>query len=176
MINVADYLSAAAAKVDPGTWCYFEGGAGDEVTLRANELAFGRWLLRPRMLVDVAEISLATTVLGTPIAMPVGIAPFAMQRLLDPDGELATARAAAMPCVSGRQRPIAASQSGNRLRLTFTPNSSSIRKYAGFAIMKESRSRRPSAPTARPKAVHEVVVDALDEIARLQLTHGVLLE
>jgi isopentenyl diphosphate isomerase/L-lactate dehydrogenase-like FMN-dependent dehydrogenase len=104
VINCADYLEAAAAKVDPSVWCYFEGGAGDEVPLRANELAFGRWLLRPRMLVDVAEVSLATTVLGTPIAMPVAIAPFAMQRLLDPDGELATARAAAaagtLMCVS----------------------------------------------------------------------------
>ena len=47
------------------------------------------------MLVDVAEISLETTLLGTPVSMPLGIAPFAMQRLLDPEGEAATARAAA---------------------------------------------------------------------------------
>ena len=53
--------SAAAATVDPKVWCYFEGGAGDEVTLRANVAAFGRWRLRPRMLVDVAEVSTATT-------------------------------------------------------------------------------------------------------------------
>jgi isopentenyl diphosphate isomerase/L-lactate dehydrogenase-like FMN-dependent dehydrogenase len=93
-LNVAEILAAAAAKVDPKVWCYFEGGAGDEVTLRANVAAFGRWRLRPRMLVDVAEVSTATTVLGEPVSMPLLVAPFAMQRLLDPEGEVATARAA----------------------------------------------------------------------------------
>jgi isopentenyl diphosphate isomerase/L-lactate dehydrogenase-like FMN-dependent dehydrogenase len=95
LINVADYLEAAAAKVAPSVWCYFEGGAGDEVSLRANVAAFGRWRFRPRMLVDVAEISLETTVLGTSVSMPLGVAPFAMQSLLVPKGERATARAAA---------------------------------------------------------------------------------
>ena len=104
MINVADYLEAAAAKVDPGVWCYFEGGAGDEVTLRANVAAYGRWRFRPRMLVDVSEVTTTTTLLGTPVASPLGVAPFAMQRLIDPDGEVATARAAGaagvLMCVS----------------------------------------------------------------------------
>ncbi len=93
-VNVGEYAELAAAKVDPKTWCYFEGGAGDEVTLRANTAAYGRWRFRPRMLVDVSEVSTATTVLGTPVSMPLGIAPFAMQRLLQPEGECATARAA----------------------------------------------------------------------------------
>ena len=95
MINVADYVEAARDKVPPEVWCYFEGGANDEVTLRANVAAYGRWRLRPRMLVDVSELSLATTLLGTPVSMPLGVAPFAMQRLLVPDGECSTARAAA---------------------------------------------------------------------------------
>jgi 4-hydroxymandelate oxidase len=93
-LNVAEILAAAAAKVDPKVWCYFEGGAADEVTMRANVAAFGRWLLRPRMLVDVAEVSTATTVLGDTVSMPLLVAPFAMQGLLDPEGEVATARAA----------------------------------------------------------------------------------
>ncbi len=104
MINVADYLDAAAAKVEPGVWCYFEGGAGDEVTLRANAASYSRWRFRPRMLVDVGAVSTATTLLGTPVSSPLGIAPFAMQRLIDPEGEVATARAAAkagaLMCVS----------------------------------------------------------------------------
>jgi len=103
-VNVADYFDQAAEKVDPKVWCYFEGGAGDEVTLRANVGAYGRWRLRPRMLVDVDGVSAATTVLGTPVSMPVLVAPFAMQQLLHPEGELATARAAAaagtLICVS----------------------------------------------------------------------------
>jgi 4-hydroxymandelate oxidase len=94
-VNVADYFDRAAEKVDPKVWCFFEGGAGDEVTLRANVGAYGRWRLRPRMLVDVGGVSAATTVLGTPVSMPLLVAPFAMQRLLHPEGEVATARAAA---------------------------------------------------------------------------------
>ena len=94
-VSVSDYVDAAAAKVDPAVWCYFEGGAGDEVTLRANRAAYARWRFRPRMLVDVSEVTTVTTLLGTPVSMPLGIAPFAMQRLIDPEGEVATARAAA---------------------------------------------------------------------------------
>ena len=103
-VNVADYFDQAAETVDPKLWCYFEGGAGDEVTLRANVGAYGRWRLRPRMLVDVDGVSATTTVLGTPVSMPVLVAPFAMQQLLHPEGELATARATAaagtLICVS----------------------------------------------------------------------------
>ena len=103
-VNVADYAALAARKVDPKVWCFFEGGAGDEVSLRANAAAYGRWRLRPRVLVDVEGTSAATTVLGTPVSMPLLVAPFAMQRLLDPEGEVATARAAAaagtLLCVS----------------------------------------------------------------------------
>jgi 4-hydroxymandelate oxidase len=104
MINVGDYFERAAETVDPKVWCYFEGGAGDEITLRANVGAYRRWQLRPRMLVDVGEVSAATTVLGTPVSMPLLVAPFAMHRLLHPEGEVATARAAAaagtVMCVS----------------------------------------------------------------------------
>jgi len=104
MINVADYVDAAREKIAPEVWCYFEGGAGDEVTLRGNVAAYERWQLRPRMLVDVSAVTTATTLLGTEVASPLGIAPFALQRLLDPDGEVATARAAAaagvLMCVS----------------------------------------------------------------------------
>src|SRR2546421_5060275 len=103
-VNVADYFDRAAKTVDPQVWCYFEGGSGDEVSVRANAAAYSRWRLRPRMLVDVSTISLETTLLGTPVSMPLGIAPFAMQRLLAPEGEIATARAAAasgtLMCVS----------------------------------------------------------------------------
>jgi isopentenyl diphosphate isomerase/L-lactate dehydrogenase-like FMN-dependent dehydrogenase len=95
LLNVGEFLAAAAEKVDPAVWCYFEGGAEDELTLRENITAFGRWQLRPRMLADVGEISLETTLLGAAVSMPVGVAPFALQRLLDPEAELATTRAAA---------------------------------------------------------------------------------
>jgi isopentenyl diphosphate isomerase/L-lactate dehydrogenase-like FMN-dependent dehydrogenase len=94
-VSVWDYERLAEDKLDANAHAYFAGGAGDEVTLRDNVAAFERRKLRPRILVDVGEISTATTVLGTEIALPVVIAPVAMQRLAHPDGEEATARAAA---------------------------------------------------------------------------------
>jgi 4-hydroxymandelate oxidase len=94
-VNVWDYERLAEDKLDANAHAHFAGGAGDEVTLRDNVAAFERRKLRPRILVDVGEISTATTVLGTEIALPVVIAPLAMQRLAHPDGEEATARAAA---------------------------------------------------------------------------------
>jgi isopentenyl diphosphate isomerase/L-lactate dehydrogenase-like FMN-dependent dehydrogenase len=57
--------------------------------------AFERRKLRPRVLVDVQSVSTATTVLGTEIALPILLAPLAMQRMAHLNGELATARAAA---------------------------------------------------------------------------------
>ena len=95
LVNVWDYEAAAAVRLEPAAYGYFAGGAGDEVTLRDNVAAFERRKLRPRVLVDVAEVSTATTVLGTKVTLPVLIAPLAMQRMAHPDGEEATARAAA---------------------------------------------------------------------------------
>jgi isopentenyl diphosphate isomerase/L-lactate dehydrogenase-like FMN-dependent dehydrogenase len=94
-INVWDYERLAEEKLDANAHAYFAGGAGDEVTLRENVAAFERHKLRPRVLVDVRSVSTATTVLGTEVALPVLIAPVALQRMAHPDGELATARAAA---------------------------------------------------------------------------------
>jgi isopentenyl diphosphate isomerase/L-lactate dehydrogenase-like FMN-dependent dehydrogenase len=94
-VNVWDYERLAEEKLDANALAYYAGGAGDEVTLRDNVAAFERRKLRPRVMVDVGEVSTATTVLGTEVALPVLIAPLAMQRMAHPDGEEATARAAA---------------------------------------------------------------------------------
>jgi isopentenyl diphosphate isomerase/L-lactate dehydrogenase-like FMN-dependent dehydrogenase len=95
LVNVDDYAEAAGQLLDPGPHGYVAGGAGDEHTLRANTAAYGRWELRPRVLVDVGTVSTATTVLGTEVALPLLVAPTAFQRLCHADGELAMARAAA---------------------------------------------------------------------------------
>jgi isopentenyl diphosphate isomerase/L-lactate dehydrogenase-like FMN-dependent dehydrogenase len=94
-INVADYERLASEALDAGARGYFAGGAGDERTLRENVEAFRRWQLRPRVLVDVSEVTTSTTVLGEPVAMPILVAPVAFQRLAHPDGEAGMARAAA---------------------------------------------------------------------------------
>jgi isopentenyl diphosphate isomerase/L-lactate dehydrogenase-like FMN-dependent dehydrogenase len=94
-INVADYERIAAQKLDAGVLGYFAGGAGDELTLRDNVAAWSRWRLRPRVLVDVSEVTTEAEVLGGPASMPLLVAPVAYQRLVDGEGEIGTARAAA---------------------------------------------------------------------------------
>jgi 4-hydroxymandelate oxidase len=95
LLNVADYEREAERLLDPGPFGYYAGGAGDEATLRDNVASFARWQLRPRVLVDVAEVATATKVLGREASMPLLVAPTAFHRLAHPDAELATARAAA---------------------------------------------------------------------------------
>src|SRR4051812_22479831 len=94
-LNVSDYERIFEETLDAGAFGYFSGGADDEHTLRDNVEAFTRWKLRPRMLVDVSAATVATTVLGEEVSMPLLVSPTAFQRMAHPDGEPATARAAA---------------------------------------------------------------------------------
>lgn len=93
-INVQEYEPLARAKLEPAHWDYFAGGSDDELTLYRNRAAFDRITLRPRMLVDVSELALSTTVLGTRVAMPILVAPTAYHCLAHTEGECASARAA----------------------------------------------------------------------------------
>jgi 4-hydroxymandelate oxidase len=93
-INVFEYETLAKACMETSAWNYYQDGANDGVTLRANRTAFERIQLRPRMLVDVSTCDVRTTVLGTPISMPILIAPTAFHGLAHPEGECATAHAA----------------------------------------------------------------------------------
>lgn len=87
-------VRAREALPDP-VYDYFAGGAADEVTLAENDAAWGRWALRPRVLTGGGEAELAIELLGSRLSAPVLLAPVAAQRLLHPDGEVASARAAA---------------------------------------------------------------------------------
>jgi 4-hydroxymandelate oxidase len=93
--TIAEMEAFAAAVLPSYALDYYASGARDEQTFDGNLAAWGRWWLVPRMLVDVSTVSLATTILGHRIALPVMVAPMASQKLAHPDGELATARAAA---------------------------------------------------------------------------------
>jgi isopentenyl diphosphate isomerase/L-lactate dehydrogenase-like FMN-dependent dehydrogenase len=95
LINVADFERAAAEKLDAGTAGYFFGGAGDEVTLGENVSAWRNWRLRPRMLAGLDSWTTEGEVLGGPVSAPILVAPVAYQRLVDPEGEVGMARAAA---------------------------------------------------------------------------------
>lgn len=86
---------AARETLDDGPYGYVAGGAGSGATMLANREAFDRWRIVPRMLTDATRRDLATTVLGTELGAPVLLAPVGVQSIVHPDGELATARAAA---------------------------------------------------------------------------------
>jgi 4-hydroxymandelate oxidase len=94
-LNLRDYEQLARARLSRMVYDYYAGGAGDEQTLRENEQAWLRLRIRPRVLIDVGERNLSTSVLGQSLAMPVLLAPCAFNTLAHPEGERAVARAAA---------------------------------------------------------------------------------
>jgi len=94
-INLFEYQSLASQQLPQMVLDYYASGAGDEITLRDNRAAFERLKLRPRMLVDVSQRDLSTEILGQSLQLPIMIAPIAFQCLGHPEGEIATAKAAA---------------------------------------------------------------------------------
>jgi 4-hydroxymandelate oxidase len=93
-LNPIELEQLARERLSSLAFDYYASGSNDENTLRANVAAWSRIALHYRVLVDVAARDTATTVLGTPVAMPVLVAPTAFHKLACADGELATARAA----------------------------------------------------------------------------------
>src|SRR3954452_20374808 len=94
-VGWAELERAAEEALEPGPRGYLFGGAGTEDTMRANVEAFRRRRIVPRMLRDVSQRDLSCEVLGTPMPGPVLLAPVGVQSIVHPDGELASARAAA---------------------------------------------------------------------------------
>lgn len=93
--NLADHEALAARRLDAATWAYFNGGAADETTLRANVQAWQQLKLASRVLRPLAGGHTRVRLLGRTLAHPLLVAPMAHQRLAHPDGERATALAAA---------------------------------------------------------------------------------
>jgi isopentenyl diphosphate isomerase/L-lactate dehydrogenase-like FMN-dependent dehydrogenase len=93
-INVFDFEPACRATVPPAHFGYMASGIDDEVTLRANREGFLKFVLRPRRLVDVSKVDMATEILGVKYASPIVIAPTGGNKFFHEDGELAVAKAA----------------------------------------------------------------------------------
>ena len=93
-INLHDYEAAARELLSPMMHGFVSGGAGDEITLRANRTAFDRWRFLPRVLRGLSQASTATTVLGQEVSMPILLSPSGLHRVAHDEGEKATARAA----------------------------------------------------------------------------------
>lgn len=95
LANLADFEAPARARVDEQAWAYLNGGAADELTLRANRAAWDQLRLHPRVLRDLSAGHTRVQLLGRELQHPILLAPIAYQRLFHADGELAIAHAAA---------------------------------------------------------------------------------
>lgn len=94
IFDIKEFEKLAQKKFSEEIMAFFSGGAGDEITLNGNSSDFDRIKLLPRVLKNVEDRSLSTTILNQQIDFPLLIAPMAFQRLAHPEGEIATAKAA----------------------------------------------------------------------------------
>ena len=94
VVNIADLRRMAQQRLPPVVFDYIDGGAEDEITLRANERAFTDVTFRPRQCVETPNTDLRTTVLGTTFDVPFLLAPLGFCRMFYPRGESVAAREA----------------------------------------------------------------------------------
>jgi L-lactate dehydrogenase (cytochrome) len=92
--NVGDLRTMAKRRVARAIFDYVDSGSYDEVTLHANCSDLAALRLRQRVMVDVSSRNLASTMLGQPVSMPVGLAPTGLTGIMHGDGEILAARAA----------------------------------------------------------------------------------
>ncbi len=95
ILSTDDLRSLAKRRIPRAIFDYADGGSYEERTLRANAADLDALTFRQRVMVDVSAVSLATTVLGSPISMPLAIGPTGLAGLFHADGEILGARAAA---------------------------------------------------------------------------------
>jgi 4-hydroxymandelate oxidase len=93
-VNVADFQELARQRLPEAVYNYIVGAAGDEISLRRNRSSFDDLLLEPRVLRDVSRLDTSVELFGQRLQHPILLAPTAYHRMVHPDGEPATARAA----------------------------------------------------------------------------------
>ncbi len=92
--NIEDLRQLAQKRVPRMFYEYTDSGSWTESTYRANESDFGKILLRQRVAVNMDNRSTATTMAGTPVKMPVALAPVGLLGMQHADGEIQCAKAA----------------------------------------------------------------------------------
>ena len=94
IVDISDLKRLARARVPKMFFDYADSGSWSESTYRANEEDFGKLKFRQRVLVDMTDRSLASTMVGEPVAMPVALAPTGLTGMQHADGEMLAAQAA----------------------------------------------------------------------------------
>ena len=92
--NLMDFESVARRVMKKSAWAYYSSGADDEITMRENHSAFHKVWFRPRILQDVENIDLSTTMLGTKVDIPFYVTATALGKLGNPEGEVLLTRGA----------------------------------------------------------------------------------
>jgi L-lactate dehydrogenase (cytochrome) len=95
ILSIEDLRARARRRIPRAIFDYADGGSYQEATLRANAADLDAIQLRPRVMIDVSHIKLATTLAGSEVSMPLAIAPTGLCGLYHADGEIFGARAAA---------------------------------------------------------------------------------
>ncbi|KAJ6091543.1 hypothetical protein N7467_003512 [Penicillium canescens] len=92
--NLMDFEAVARRVMKKTAWAYYSSGADDEITMRENHAAFHKIWFRPRILVDVENIDMTTTMLGTKCSIPFYVTATALGKLGHPEGEVVLTKAA----------------------------------------------------------------------------------
>ena len=95
ILSIDDLRERARKRIPRAIFDYAAGGAYDERTLLRNTADLDAMTFRQRVMVDVSNVSLATTLVGAPVSMPLAIAPTGIAGLFHADGEILAAKAAA---------------------------------------------------------------------------------
>ncbi|MFC5386644.1 L-lactate dehydrogenase [Aquamicrobium segne] len=93
-LTINDLKNRAQRRVPKMFFDYADSGSWTETTYRANEADFADIKLRQRVLVDMTNRSLKSTMLGEEVAMPVALAPTGMTGMQHANGEMLAAQAA----------------------------------------------------------------------------------
>jgi hypothetical protein len=86
-VNLHEFEDAARSKISKLAYDFIAGGVEDELTLRANRVAFGRVWLRPRAMIDVSKIDPSVELFGKKLEYPILLAPTGGKNLVIPDGD-----------------------------------------------------------------------------------------
>jgi 4-hydroxymandelate oxidase len=95
VVALGDYEAHAQARLDSAAWAWFNGAAADGLSAAANRSAWDGITLLPRVLQPLAGAHTRVDLLGRTLPCPILLAPVAYQRMAHPDGESASALAAA---------------------------------------------------------------------------------
>ena len=91
---IEDLRERARRKVPRAFFDYADAGSYSQQTLRANRDDLERITLRQRVLVDVSQRDLATSIIGEPARLPLALAPVGLCGMQHGDGEILACRAA----------------------------------------------------------------------------------